>query len=78
MTVIETLLFSAVSEQSIGNQRQVEIPFGFGLLDIVQVATTNAVGELVDHELQTIKKKRFFKFGKTVQRSSYMMQKYKM
>lgn len=42
---------------SIRDLHQVEIQFGFGLLNIVEVATTQTVGEMVDLESQMSKGK---------------------
>lgn len=55
LNVRETLPFNIAVKQSKTYEQQVEIRFGFGSRNIVQVATTLTEGELVDFKSQMSK-----------------------
>lgn len=59
---METLPFNVLFKRNKGNQLQFEIRFGFGSLNIAQVAITYTEGELVYPKLQMSKRQRFIKF----------------
>lgn len=62
LKVIITLRCNDAFEELMRKQHHVEIRFGFGLLNIVQVSTTYTVAEMVDPKSQGSKNYQFVSF----------------